>query len=296
MIETKPPRPKIRSVRAVINTKAGGVDPRAAEQLEEMLASFGVRAELAATDPDGVEEALSAAVAARPDVLIVLAGDGTAGRAAQLCGPDGPLLVPLPGGTMNMLPRALYGAKSWQEALTDCLERGRPRVVSCGDVGGRHFYCAAILGAPALWQRAREAARRSDLRAAWDAAVFAFRRAFTTRVRFQAEGYPKHRFVAVGLICPLVSRTAEREESLEAAGLNADGFSKVLGLALSNLLGDWRADSSVTVEPCLRGRAWARRRIPCLIDGELNWLDRTTDIRFIREAFRALAPPAEPTS
>jgi diacylglycerol kinase family enzyme len=41
-----------------------------------------------------------------PDAVLVLAGDGTARAAAEMAGPDGPLIAPLPGGTMNMLPRA----------------------------------------------------------------------------------------------------------------------------------------------------------------------------------------------
>ena len=39
---------------------------------------------------------------AQPDVLFVLAGDGTAGSIASRAGPDGPLVAPLPGGTMNI--------------------------------------------------------------------------------------------------------------------------------------------------------------------------------------------------
>lgn len=295
MDQVERPWTPIRRAQAVVNANAGGVGPRTADELRELLESFGVQAQVTAAASDSVEQALRSAVAAAPDLLIVLAGDGTARRAAALCGPDGPLLAPLPGGTMNMLPRALYGAKTWPEALGDCLTNGRARPVSCGEAGGKRFYCAAILGYPALWQPAREAARRSDLRAAWEAATFAMRRAFSTRVRFQAEGYPKHRFAVLGLICPLVSRAAERDDCLEAAGLTLDGPAKVFRLALSNMLGDWRDDVAVTMEPCVRGRAWARRRIPCLLDGELDWLDRTSDIRFHRQAFRALAPPPEPS-
>lgn len=294
MGEIGPASTWIRSVRAVINADAGGVAPGAADDLRSALASFGVPAEVAVAGPDTIDQVLRSATAASPEVLIVLAGDGTTRRAAELCGPQGPLLLPLPGGTMNMLHHALYGARPWLETLAECLEHGRPRPVSCGEAGGKRFCCAAILGSPALWQPAREAARRYDFRAAWEAAAFALRRAFSTRLRFQAEGHPKHRYVGLGLICPLVSRKAQHEDCLEAAGLALDGPVKVARLALSNMLGDWRDDPSVIVEPCVRGRVWSRRRIPCLLDGELAWLDRTSDIGFVPRAFRVLAPP-EPT-
>jgi hypothetical protein len=41
--------------------------------------------------------------------------------------PDGPLVAPLPGGTMNMLPRALYGTADWKVALRRALEEGAPQ-------------------------------------------------------------------------------------------------------------------------------------------------------------------------
>ncbi|PWS21620.1 diacylglycerol kinase, partial [Enterococcus faecium] len=81
----------------------------------------------------------------------VLAGDGTARSVASKAKPDGPMIAPLPGGTMNMLPKALYGTADWKLALKRALEEGEPQAVSGGEVEGEYFYCAAILGSPALW-------------------------------------------------------------------------------------------------------------------------------------------------
>lgn len=280
----------IRRVEAVVNPAAGGVGPDSATALKLALDALGLDSRVWTPDPRLIEDALLAAVEAKPDLIVVLAGDGTACRAADLCGPDGPLLLPLPGGTMNLLPHALYGQKSWREVLAACLERGEERMVSCGEVGGRRFYCAAILGSAAFWQPAREAARHGDLRRAWRRAVIAFRRAFSTRLRFQVMGCPRHKAVALGLICPLVSRALDSEDALEAAGLDLHDVIEVFRLGLYDLMSDWRRDPGVVVELCIKGRAWAKRRIPCLIDGELHWLGRTAIIRFHPRAFRALAP------
>ena len=35
------------------------------------------------------------------------------------------MLAPLPGGTMNMLPHAIYGAQPWEDALITALLEGR---------------------------------------------------------------------------------------------------------------------------------------------------------------------------
>ena len=284
------PSASIRKVEAVINPASGGVGADCEPKLKQILDAFGLKSRVVAAEPHGIEGALKAAIDARPDLLVVLAGDGTAGRAAALCGPDGPLLAPLPGGTMNMLPHALYGAVDWSQALIASLEHGRERPVSCGAVGGLRFYCVAILGTAALWGPAREATRHGDLRRAWGQAVIAFRRAFGTRLKFQAEGGSVHKAVALSLICPLISRALDSDSALEAAGLDMRDILEVFRLGLHNMLGDWRRDPGVTTEPMTTGRAWARRRVPCLIDGEMHWLARSADIRFVPKAFRALAP------
>jgi diacylglycerol kinase family enzyme len=279
----------IRRVVAVVNSAAGGVGPGAAEALQALLDEFGLDSRVIAPPPEDIAVALRSAVESRPDLIVVLAGDGTAGLAADLCGPDGPLLAPLPGGTMNMLPRALYGNQPWRECLIAALGEGQGRMISGGELGGRKFYCAAILGSPALWAPAREAMRLWDLKAAWRHAAYAFRRAFTSHLRFEVGG-KRRKAVALGLICPLVSRVLDREQALEAAFLNVQDAAQAFHLGLTNAFRDWREDPAVTVQHCIQGRAWARRPIPCLLDGEMHRLGRSIDFRFVPRGFRALAP------
>lgn len=293
--ETNPTRqpgcaPRLRRVEAVVNPAAGGVAPRSAEALQALLDEFDFESHLQAPEPDGIEQALQAAIQAKPDLVVVLAGDGTANRAAELCGPDGPLLAPLPGGTMNMLPHALYGARDWRTALSDALATGVERTVSGGQLGDKKFHCAAILGSPALWAPAREAARHGDLRQAFSKAVFALEQAFSTRLRFEVNGGSRHKAVALSLICPLISTATDHDRALEAAVLDMHDATEVFRLALHNALGDWRRDPGVTVQDCKRGRVWAHQPIPCLIDGELHTMGRSVDIRFRPKSFRALVP------
>jgi len=283
----------------VVNPASGSVDPDAPEALKAILDAFGVSARVNAPDARDVRAAVEAAVAARPDLVVTLAGDGTANLAASLCGPAGPLVAPLPGGTLNFLPRALYGSLAWPEALRAALSRPVARPVSGGEVGGRRFYCAAILGSPALWALPREAARSGKLARAWKRAVLAFRRAFMNHVRFQPAGGPPRRAVAVSLICPLVSAALQEETALEAALLDFHDALEALRLAMSNMIGDWRRDPAVTVLCCTEGVISARRPIPALFDGEMHIVEPPARIRFVPGAFRALAfdpPRAEPAA
>ncbi len=285
-------RPVLKRIEAVVNAASGSVGPDGAERLSAMLERFGPDAHVANAQPADIEAAVKAAVAAKPDLLIVLAGDGTAGLAARLCGPDGPLVAPLPGGTMNMLPHALYGRVSWPEALEATLSSGVVRPVSGGEVDGRTFYVAAILGAPALWAKAREALRHGKLRQAWLRAQHALRQAFAGRLRYALEDGPRSKTEALTLMCPLVSRACDDDTALEAAALNVHHAGEAFRLGFNMLTGDWRRDPSVTVQRCCHGRAWAKGHMPAILDGEPVRLNRVAEIRFRPVAFRALAPPA----
>ncbi len=282
---------QLRRVEAVVNAASGSVGGNACARLEEITSSFGLSVHIRNAQPEEIEQAIRAAVDARPDLLIVLAGDGTAALAAELCGMTGPLLAPLPGGTMNMLPHALYGRRSWEDALRDTLAGGEPRTISGGEVAGRRFHCAAILGAPALWADAREAMRKRRFRLAFLSARRALSRAFTGSLRYRLKGMARHKTEALSLMCPLVSSVMKDEQALEVAALDPRGAADAFRLGFRTLFGGWRDDPCVAIELCSEGQAWARGRIPVILDGEPHRMESPVTFRFVPEGFRAFAPP-----
>lgn len=286
-------RPRLRRLSAVVNAASGGVGPGAAAALASLVSGQGLELSMAEPAPHEIEAAVRAAVDAAPDLLIILAGDGTARRAAELSGPDGPLIAPLAGGTMNVLPHALYGAQPWAAALAQILEGGVERVVSGGRLDGHAFYVAAILGAPALWGSVREAVRAGRFGKAGRGVRYALARAFSGDLHYVLDSGPSRQTEALVLITPTVS-TAMRGEAaaLEAVSLDIRGADQVVGLAFNGLTGDWRRDSRVSVETCERGRARARRPIPCILDGEIQPVSREIEFSFEPRAFRALVPAA----
>jgi diacylglycerol kinase family enzyme len=286
------PRPHLRRIGAVVNPLARGVGADAVEALARAVAAFGTPLHLVAPPPEELERAIRGLLDSDLDLIVVLAGDGTARAAARFCGPDGPALALLPGGTMNVLPNALNGAGAWPEILQRILEEGVERVISGGKVGGRPFYTAAVLGSPALFAPVREALRRLDVSTAWKCGRSAVSRAFAGRLRFESNAQPRCRTTGLGLICPHVSRVMnDRARALEAALLDQRRVTEVLRLGLYHLRGDWRADPAVATTACRRGRAWAQRPIPAILDGESFRLERSVDIAFVPRAFRALVPP-----
>jgi diacylglycerol kinase family enzyme len=281
----------MKRIDVVANIASGSVGPAAPEIAERLLAEHGVNGAVHAPEPADLVDCLRAVIDAAPDAVLVLAGDGTARAAAEMAGAAGPMIAPLPGGTMNMLPHALYGERPWQDVIRDCLDDGEARTISGGEVGGRLFFVAAILGSPALWATAREAAREGRIDLAIARARRALRRAFSGRLRYALDGHPRGKAEALTFLCPLVSSALDaQEQALEAAALDPSGAIEVFRLGMNAALGQWREDPSVSVGRCRSGRIWANGRIPAILDGEPVRLDPETSIRFRPEAFRALVP------
>jgi len=278
----------------VVNVASGSVGPDAPDEIARLLAEHGVKAKVHACEPGELMDQLKASIAAGPDLLITLAGDGTVRAAAELCGPGGPMIAPLPGGTMNMLPNAVYGGRPWAEALKLALEEGGERDLGGGCIDGHRFLCAAILGSPARLAPAREAARERRFRDAATQLKRAFDRAFTGRLRYQLDGGPRRKAEALVLMCPIASKVMHAEDpALEAAALDVRGAGQVLRLGLNALVRDWREDPSVETEPCRRARISSAQRIPAVLDGEIVVLPSLTEVRYDPKVCRVLTPPKE---
>jgi diacylglycerol kinase family enzyme len=283
---------KLQRVEVVANVASGGVAADAPAQIERIFETFGLRAHVCAPSTADLGNCLRAAVDSGPDLLAVLAGDGTVRAAAELCGPTGPMIAPLPGGTMNMLPHAIYGARSWQEALTAALAEGEERMLGGGEVEGRLFLVAAILGSPALWAPAREAARYGQARLAWLRAKQALRRAFSGRLRYALDGGPRDKAAALSFLCPSISRALDEDApALEAAILDLARLRDVLGLGFHALTGDWREAEAVEAVACQLARVWATEPIPAVLDGETVRLASTASVVYKPDIVRVLSLP-----
>ncbi len=283
---------------AVLNSASGGCDSAAAERMRTLMhealpANGEARPHVVVVSPKHIERALARA-ARTADVLVALGGDGTLRTAATLCARLGKPLVPLAGGTMNMLPRALYGDLPWDEALARTLAEPTLRPVSGGIVEKEMFFCAAILGAPSLWAEAREAVRRvrpvEAVRRAW----IALRRSTLESLDYQLEDGALATAEAVAVICPLISRAMDAaEQSLEVAAVEPVAAASLFRLAFHALFDDWRRDPAVTVTKVRRLTAEANGRLPVILDGETVRMGRRVRVRFVSAAFQAVAPAGE---
>src|SRR4029450_5552971 len=120
-------------VGVIINASSGSYDSKCEDKMLDILKGAGiVDAKIWCGNADQMERSFTEAARQKLEVLVVLGGDGTIRTGAEACAEEGSYLIPLPGGTMNMLPRALYGDVAWEEALASTLTAASVQGLSGG--------------------------------------------------------------------------------------------------------------------------------------------------------------------
>jgi diacylglycerol kinase family enzyme len=277
-------------VGAIINTSSGGCDSESEQKMLSILKRAGiVEPKMWCGGADHMELSFAEATEQKLEVLIVLGGDGTIRTAAGACAEKGPYLIPLPGGTMNMLPRALYGDVSWEDALKNALTAPSAKVLSGGRIANKQFLVAAIVGAPTLWVQARESVREGHIVDVIEKGSIAFQNMFETKVRYLISEETKGEAEAVALICPLVSEEmSDSEQALEAAVIDVESAAELIGLATTAAFGKWRNDRSILLTKTKRVDVQSRKDIPATLDGETVNLGRSAEIDFVSRAVNVI--------
>ena len=283
--------PELR-VGVIINTSSGGCDLESEQKMLSILTGAGVVGpKVWCGEAKEMERFFAEAAGQKLEVLIVLGGDGTIRTAAEACAEKGSYLIPLPGGTINMLPRALYGDVSWEESLKKTLTAPSAKVLSGGRVANKRFFIAAIVGAPALWTQPRESMREGNIADAIKKGTVAFRRMFETKVQYRSSGGAKGETEAVALICPLVSEEmSDSEQTLEAAIIDVESAAEVIGLVTSAAFGKWRKDRNILLTKTKRVNVQSTKEIPATLDGENVNLGKSAEIDFVSRALTVLVP------
>jgi diacylglycerol kinase family enzyme len=282
-------------VAAIINTSSGGCDSESEAEMLHILERAGVtNCKTWCGGSDQIERVFVEAATHKPEVLVVLGGDGTIRTAAEAGTKIGTCLIPLPGGTLNVLPRALYGDLPWQETLTQTLANPLTKELSGGRVGDKIFFVAAVVGAPGLWMETREAIREGDILNAVEKAGVAFEAMFDTTIQYFISPAVKGEAEVVAVICPLVSeQLSESEQTLEAAAIDVENASELIGLATAAAFGKWRDHESVTLTKTHRVTVQSNKDIPLFLDGERVKVGNEAEINFVRHAVNVIVPKTQ---
>ncbi len=220
------------------NTQSGSHDDAVRDQIAELCRTHGAPLVATFALPDGDIPDVAELQRQDIDLLLVWTGDGTINAAAtQGAGWDGAILA-LPGGTLNLLSKALHGDRPVSEILTDALQgRARrspiPTVVS--DAGTA--FITVVAGPATRWAEVRETMRQDGLieasRAAPDA-LDEMMNAPGVRVGAGGKAYP-----AV-ILTPMPG-------GIRADGILTEGTGDVLRHGLAWLGGDFRDGPSEPV-------------------------------------------------
>ncbi|WP_156256020.1 diacylglycerol kinase family protein [Sandarakinorhabdus oryzae] len=272
-----PPEPSrpLGRVWLVANRASRSTDDGRIAALETALADAG--ATIAGNTDFPRQPAPDAAALADIDTLVVMGGDGTLGAAgAAARGWDGQFLA-IPGGTMNLLPKALHGDAA-PEAIVAAAAACQLVHVPVVRAGEHTSFCRIIIGPMTRWALARENARHGRLWRVLQAVRLALARGFMGGVR--VAGQPgRHPGV---LIMP-------GDDGLEVALFSGRGLVDAMTVAVSWLVSDWRDAASVTAFAAGELAVGRRRPLRCLFDGELRHLSPParfvagwSDLRYIR--------------
>ena len=282
-----------KSIGAILNTASGSCTPECEAEMQKIFQEAGIpNAKIWCTSSAELAATFSEVQKSNLDVLVVLGGDGTIRSAAERFGTT-LALIPLPGGTMNVLPRALYGSGSWPEVLQSILANPSYKKISGGEVAGRRFYISAICGAPALFAHAREAWREHNLEAMIEHGKTALEHLFASKITYHFNEMHEGTTEALTVTCPLVSTALEEDRTVfEAAVIDVNHAGEVLELATAAAFGEWRESKNVAIVRTDHVTVSSTEDVPIILDGESIDAGKEVTIEFVPEALCCLVPAA----
>jgi diacylglycerol kinase family enzyme len=256
----------------ITNPNSGTTSRTKCEALEAVFDERGLalagRTEFPADAiPDG-----AALDAAGVDTVVLFAGDGTINAAlGALADWRGAFLI-LPGGTMNLLAKALHDETD-PHAIIHAAHRCDRRVaLPYVQAGANRAFVGLILGPAASWFRAREAVRSGRARRLFAAVRGAWRKTFGGRgVGIEGVRGLAQRYQAV-----FVNPSAD---GLAVAAVDARDWGAIVQLGWEWVTGDWVAARAVTTVQTDSLRLQRVRPALALFDGEPVTLDGGETIR-----------------
>jgi hypothetical protein len=243
----------------VTNHASGSADPARVEAMRATFAEGGQPIERVIVCGD---EPLPSAAEVRSDAVdrvVIFTGDGTInGTADRLEGWDGEVLV-LPGGTMNLLSRALHGERDVDMIIAATLAgevcaTPVPVIRGCGQAA----LCGVIAGPTTAWGEVREHMRRTDLRGLAESVPQAISRTFQGE-GVRVEGHPNS-YQAIYLQPSANGMTVE--------GVLADHAADLVKHGWAWLTGDFRNGPTERLAETDRVTLRGTSPVGLLIDGE----------------------------
>lgn len=270
----------------ITNPDSGTTSEAKCEAMEAVFAERGLSLAGRTRFPADPLPQPAALDAAGVDTVVLFAGDGTINAAlCALADWQGAFLI-LPGGTMNLLAKALHD-ESDPHKIIHAAHGSDRRVALPYIVAGEHrAFVGLILGPAASWFRAREVVRKGRFGRLQAAVRGAWRNTFHRRgIRVAGAPALGERYQAV-FVSPAL-------DGLEVAAVDARDWGAIAQLGWEWVTGDWVAARAVTESRTEQLRVAEHRPVLALFDGEPETLDPGTTIRAGRSLETFIATRAE---
>lgn len=163
--------------------------------------------------------------------LAIYAGDGTTNSALKTAaGWDGDVLI-LPGGTMNLLARALHGDNGCEAIIARACAMRSTRKLNTVEIGDSIAYVGVIAGPTTSWANVREKMRHAEVA---DMVFTAIPAAISESLSGPQVGIEGHDETFPAIFA------SPRAEALALCGFTAEGIGDVVAHAGAWLNGDFR--------------------------------------------------------
>jgi diacylglycerol kinase family enzyme len=295
----------VNRIEVVANAMSGTARRLGRDALERLVTErLGSRlAGLQIVPPAGITAALDQAFAGDADAVAVIGGDGTCRAAAERARNARGTVIFLPGGTMNLLPKRIWGESDLDAALT-ALGRGdvQPVALDVAELDGRLFLVAAMFGAASELTRVREAWRRTrslgDAGRAGAEAVRTLGVLARPTVRIVEPAHVTARLPAL-LVTPGDATAAlapapdtPATPALDCVGAAVRGVPGLIVIAARVLFGgDWRKDKRLVAFRSQRLVVAGRgRRLRATLDGEIVHVANPATLTFLPGGLATCGP------
>lgn len=275
------------AIYAFLNPKSGSMPENASSLLEKALTGHGLSFERLEAGAGSLTQALSGHAFKTEDLLIVWGGDGTIACAIEETAAQAPLILPLPGGTMDLLHKRIHGAAmGWKDCLDRALGAGYPAWLTGGRADGRPFYVALMAGALTRLSEAREALRSADILGAARKATMNDAFVLEPELLLNA-GETEEPATAIGAF---VNPDGERA-NLEIGAIDPDNIAELAAIGLAAALDSWQSVAGIHVHRVKEARLRSRdgTGIDATLDGEAVRLPAGVTLSLVPRCARVLS-------
>lgn len=232
------------TVLAIVNTASGSVPADGQDQLQAALKDLRVDGQVIELDLAKEASRLNELVLTRPKTFIVWGGDGTIATALNATGVDGPPVLALPGGTMNMIHKAIHKEDlDWRTCLEKGL-RGVVRHIPAISVEGHVCYVAAFIGRLTklndLRESVREGAPLEGIRKVIDEKALVLEGNLNISALEDGQTAQSLSAAAAAIIL-----SSDGSKNLDVAAIDPDSPMDFIWTSLRALAGDWRNTPSI---------------------------------------------------